>query len=65
LIRTLSNHKTHNVRVAPITPKSLLLALVRSHPTWLWSIFKERWRIARSGRVLREAVQDASREFWT
>lgn len=65
LIRTLSNHKTHKAGVTCITPKRLLVTLMSKHLTWLWSMVKERRRIARSGRKLDEWAQDASREFWT
>ena len=65
LIRTLSTHKTYKVNLTCITPKQLLIALISRRPTWFWSMLKERWRIARSGRKLDEEAQDASREFWT
>jgi hypothetical protein len=64
LIGTLGSRKTPATPVLPITPKRLLLQLVSRHPTWLWSVLKERIRIARSGRKLSDDTQDASREFW-
>ena len=64
LIRTLGPRKTPATSVLPVTPKHLLVQLVSRHPTWLWSVLKERIRIARSGRKLAEDVQDASRNFW-
>jgi hypothetical protein len=64
LIRTLGSRKTPATPVVPITPTRLLVHLVSRHPTWLWSVLKERIRIARSGRRLADDTQDASREFW-
>ena len=64
LARAISNDKTKSVRVIPITPKRLLTTLASKRPTLLWSILKERWRIARSKRNLCAEAQDASQEFW-
>ena len=64
LSRSISNDKAHSIRVVPITPKRLLIALTSKRPTLLWSILKERCRIARSKRDLCAEIDDASREFW-
>lgn len=65
LAKAISNDKTRKVSVMPISPKRLLITLAFKRPTLLWSILKERWRIARSGRKLYAEAQDASREFWS
>ncbi|MGB7541402.1 MAG: hypothetical protein WBM28_05230 [Burkholderiales bacterium] len=65
LIKAVLNDKTRKVSIKPITPKRLLITLAARHPTWLWAILKERWRIAQSGRKLYAEAQDASREFWS
>lgn len=65
LIRTVAHKRKHAPRVQLITPVRLLTTLLRAHPTWAWSVLKERQRIARSGRRLTEATQDAGQEFWS
>jgi len=64
LIRVLTGRWPRKTTVTPITPKRLLISLVCRRPTWLWSIWRERRRLLKSGRKLDRAAQDASREFW-
>lgn len=64
LIRTLANQKTQKTNVICITPKLFLNTQLRKHPTWLWSLIKERWRLAQSGRKLDQESQDASKDFF-
>lgn len=64
LIRVLANDAARKTTVTPITPKRLLVSLVCRRPMWLWSIWRERRRLLKSGRKLHAVAQDASREFW-
>lgn len=64
LIRVLTNQPRRQSSVMPITPKRLLVTLLCSRPTWFWSIWRERKRIAKSGRKLRAVAQDASDDFF-
>jgi hypothetical protein len=64
LIRVLTGRWPRKTTVTPITPKRLLISLCCRRPTWLWSVWRERGRILKSGRRLDAATQDASREFW-
>lgn len=64
LIRVLMSRSPRKTLVTLVTPKRLLVSLVRHHPVWLWSMWRERRRLARSGRNLAAATQDASRDFW-
>lgn len=64
LAKAIANDKTKSVKVIPIAPKRLLTTLASKRPTLLWSILKERWRIARANRNLSAEAQDASKEFW-
>ncbi|MBU1223277.1 MAG: hypothetical protein KKA22_00275 [Gammaproteobacteria bacterium] len=63
LIRMLTKRQTPVTAVTPITPKQLLITLVTRRPTWLWSFWREKRRLAKSGRRLELAVQDASDEW--
>lgn len=64
LIRVLTGGSLRKTTVTPINPKRLLITLVCRHPTWLWSIWRERMCLLKSGRKLDRAAQDASRDFW-
>jgi|GEM_PF-1293288 len=64
LIRILSNHPKVKTKVICITPQLFLDIQLRKHPTWLWPMIKERWRLFRSGRKLGQAFQDASKDFF-
>jgi hypothetical protein len=64
LIRVLMSGSPRKTSVTLITPKQLLVTLACHHPRWLWSIWRERRRLLKSGRNLAAVTQDASREFW-
>lgn len=65
LIRVLTNRSPRKTTVTPITPKRLLVSLIYRHPTWLWSLWRERRRFIKSGRQLHADAQDASQKFWS
>lgn len=64
LIRVLTSGRRPKTTVTPITPKRLLISLISHRPTSLWSIWRERRHLLKSGRKLDAAMQDASSEFW-
>ena len=64
LIRVLMSRAPRKTSVTLGTPKRLLVSFVRHHAVWLWSIWRERRRLLKSGRNLAATAQDASRDFW-
>ena len=64
LARVLQHGKKKKTNLNFVSPKELLIALVARRPTWLWSIWKERKRLLKSGRQLDAYIQDASEEFF-
>jgi hypothetical protein len=64
LIRALMSGSPRKTSVTLTTPKRLLVGLIFHHPVWLWSVWRERRRLLKSGRNLAAVTQDASREFW-
>lgn len=65
LVRVVSEGRARKTSVIPITPRRLVAGLLYRRPTWLWSVFRERRRLAKSRRDLTASAQDASDEFFT
>jgi hypothetical protein len=49
LIKSLYARGKKSTSVTPITPKDLLIELILRHPSWLWSFWREKRRIKKTG----------------